>query len=109
MATIRHTGGWSGVFRPADAHPPFEVAFHDGLAYVPDVMFGTDQFQVYYLKELAEGVWVLEPPTPAKPKREIVPEPEPEPVKVKAARKPKAKLVVTPVRSVAKLTPPKGR
>lgn len=93
MATIRHTEGWNGVFRPADAHPPFEVVFHDGLAYVPEVMFQSAQFQVYFRKEETEGVWVLEQPS-VKVKREPVPElvkvTEPKPVpKPKAAPKPK--------------------
>lgn len=62
---IVHTEGWTGLFSPADAHPPFSVHFVNGLADVPLPLFESDQFQVYCRREEAEGVWAVGGPVPA--------------------------------------------
>jgi hypothetical protein len=126
---IRHTGSWSGVWQPGDAHPPLRVEFINGLAEVPLTTFESDQFQVYFRLEEAEGVWLVdrsepmgdvgmpepvvfdaadvtsEPMVPVKPKPRVRTRPVPA---GKAAAAVVKKAAVAPIRPVAKLTPRKG-
>jgi hypothetical protein len=101
---IRHTGSWSGVWQPGDAHPPLRVEFINGLAEVPLTTFESDQFQVYFRLEEAADV-TSEPMVPVKPKPRVRTRPVPA---GKAAAAVVKKAAVAPIRPVAKLTPRKG-
>lgn len=65
MVQLIHRDGITGVFEPGDAHPPLRVEFINGIAYVRESVFLSNQFQAYAAPRLADGEWALQPALPA--------------------------------------------